>query len=64
MKTQENFLDYIKDVNDIILPLEMLDNGLSQIQTQIEQAELIIPVVGGFSAGKSTLINSVTYPKG
>lgn len=58
MKTQEIFLDYIKDVNDIILPLEILDNGLSQIQTQIEQAELIIPVVGGFSAGKSTLINS------
>ncbi|WP_272582924.1 dynamin family protein [Providencia sp. PROV261] len=58
MKTQDKFLNYIQEVNNLILPLDISDNGLSQIQTQIEQAELIIPVVGGFSAGKSTLINS------
>lgn len=58
MKAKKNFLEYIKEVKNIITPLEIPDNGLSDIQSQIEHAELIVPVVGGFSAGKSTLINS------
>jgi len=58
MKAKKNFLEYIKKVKNIITPLEIPDNGLSDIQSQIEYAELIVPVVGGFSAGKSTLINS------
>ncbi|MBM7064525.1 dynamin family protein [Neisseria elongata] len=58
MKAKKNFLEYIKEVKNIITPLEIPDNGLSDIQSQIEYAELIVPVVGGFSAGKSTLINS------
>ncbi|NOL51981.1 dynamin family protein [Pelistega suis] len=58
MNTQKQFLDYIKSVQNIIAPLEISDNKLSHIAHNIEQAELIVPVVGGFSAGKSTLINS------
>lgn len=58
MNTQKQFLDYIKSVQNIIAPLDISDNKLSQIAQNIEQAELIVPVVGGFSAGKSTLINS------
>lgn len=58
MKAKKDFLEYIKEVKNIITPLEIPDNGLSDIQSQIEHAELIVPVVGGFSAGKSTLINS------
>lgn len=58
MKAKKDFLEYINEVKNIITPLEIPDNGLSDIQSQIEHAELIAPVVGGFSAGKSTLINS------
>lgn len=58
MKAKKDFLEYIKEVKNIISPLEIPDNGLSDIQGQIEHVELIVPVVGGFSAGKSTLINS------
>ena len=46
MKAKKNFLEYIKKVKNIITPLEIPDNGLSDIQSQIEYAELIVPVVG------------------
>lgn len=58
MKARQNFLKYIREANNILSPLDIPDNGLSQLKKDIEQAELIVPVVGGFSAGKSTLINS------
>lgn len=58
MQTRSHFLNYINEVQNIIAPLGISDNKLSSFKQQIETAELIVPVVGGFSAGKSTLINS------
>ena len=58
MNSKQQFLDYIGEVKNIISPLEISDNKLSEIQGNITGAELIVPVVGGFSAGKSTLLNS------
>lgn len=58
MNSKKQFLDYIGEVKNIISPLEISDNKLSEIQGNITDAELIVPVVGGFSAGKSTLLNS------
>ena len=58
LQVQKKFIEYIREVNRIIKPLDVSNNGVDNIQTSIEQAELIVPVVGGFSAGKSTLINS------
>lgn len=58
MNSKKQFLDYIGEVKNIISPLEISDNKLSEIQRNITDAELIVPVVGGFSAGKSTLLNS------
>ncbi|UTG73529.1 dynamin family protein [Neisseria subflava] len=58
MNSKKQFLDYIGEVKNIISPLEISDNKLSEIQGNIMGAELIVPVVGGFSAGKSTLLNS------
>ncbi|HHX2510195.1 TPA: dynamin family protein [Neisseria subflava] len=58
MNSKKQFLDYIGEVKNIISPLEISDNKLSEIQGSITDAELIVPVVGGFSAGKSTLLNS------
>lgn len=58
MQTRQNFLNYIEAAQTAIRPVDIPENGLSQLHTAIEEAELIIPVVGGFSAGKSSLINS------
>lgn len=58
MQTRENFLNYINEACQIIQPLSIPDSDLLKQKEQIESAELIVPVVGGFSAGKSTLINS------
>lgn len=55
---QEQFLHYLDNVREQTAQVELADNGLTELTQRIEQAELIVPVVGGFSAGKSTLINS------
>ena len=56
--TQEQFLSYLDQVKEKVGSIDIADNGLTGLAQRIEQAELIVPVVGGFSAGKSTLINS------
>ena len=58
ISNQEQFLSYLDQVKQIARSVELADNGLTELTKRIEQAELIVPVVGGFSAGKSTLINS------
>lgn len=58
MRKQEQFLDYLGVISKIIMPLNISDSGLSDLEQQIKTTELIIPVAGNFSAGKSSLINS------
>lgn len=60
-KTRSHFFNYIKEVRSIITPLGINDSTLDRLWSQIENTELIVPVVGGFSAGKSTLINSFLH---
>lgn len=58
MRIQAQFLDYIQSASQIIAPLNLDTSQLSAMRSRIETTELIVPVVGGFSTGKSTLINS------
>lgn len=58
MQTKQHFLDYISQVKPILQNVSLGIEDLTHIEQNIAQAELIIPVVGGFSAGKSTLINA------
>ena len=58
ISNQEKFLSYLDQVKQLTTSIELADNGLENLTQRIELAELIVPVVGGFSAGKSTLINS------
>lgn len=58
MQAKHDLLNYIEKVKSIISPVNISDDNLEQYIEYINQAELIVPVVGGFSAGKSTLINS------
>lgn len=60
MKIKQQFSDYLQKVKQTLSSLE-LNNELdkaSNVSQKIQQGELIVPVVGGFSSGKSTLINS------
>ena len=56
--TREQFINYLEQVKSVTTSVQLADNSLAALIHNIKQAELIVPVVGGFSAGKSTLINS------
>jgi hypothetical protein len=56
LKTKKHYLTYISEVKNLLDSI--IDTKLSNLKEEIISSELLIPVVGGFSAGKSTLINS------
>ena len=64
LQTQQTFLDYL-DAVQAELGRAGSEGGLQEniqaierLKQELAAAELIVPVVGAFSAGKSTLINS------
>lgn len=58
LNIQKQYKDYLKDVIALLRAIE-IDVSIQQRWIEsIRDTELIVPVVGGFSAGKSTLINS------
>lgn len=58
MKNKLAYLNYIYDSKKIMESIGVATDSLSEMEYKIENIELVIPVVGGFSAGKSSLINS------
>ncbi len=59
LKIKQKYINYIEDVNLLLKDTNFKSKDkIDNYKFAIEQCELIIPVVGGFSAGKSTLINS------
>lgn len=56
--TQKNFLDDISAIKEAILKANLETSGLDKLHDDISNMELLIPVVGEFSAGKSSLLNS------
>ncbi|HHV6977169.1 TPA: dynamin family protein, partial [Haemophilus influenzae] len=66
---KENLLNYIQQAKEIIEPLSLNNETkeeeiavLDKYSDDINHLEMIIPIVGGFSAGKSTLINYFLDP--
>lgn len=57
MKIKEKLLNYIEQSQQVLEPLSINNNAID-LKDKLERCELIVPVVGGFSAGKSSLINS------
>ncbi len=57
LQIQKKFISYLKEVSRKIADLSIDKLNTNNLLEQIKQTELIVPVVGGFSAGKSTLIN-------
>lgn len=63
LNTQKNYIDYLNVVENELKKTQFSDeiiNGfnLREIKNTIKDCELLVPVIGAFSAGKSTLINS------
>lgn len=52
------YLDYLYNVKNILKDSDISLNKIEIYEKAIENYELIIPIIGSFSAGKSTLINS------
>lgn len=62
LNVQEKYITYMcdmkKEVDKLDLSSENKENfGIERLQVQLRETELLIPVVGVFSAGKSTLLN-------
>lgn len=58
LKSKILYLDLVTKVNQIAKQTGTSSENVESMQKSIEQLELLIPVVGEFSAGKSTLLNS------
>ena len=56
LQTQQNFVDYLVQL-DSLAQKARLDKDKSKLLASIKERELLIPVVGGFSAGKSSALN-------
>ncbi|WP_162984146.1 dynamin family protein [Helicobacter felis] len=59
MLVRQNYLRFLESVKSLeIACLQGLQSDVQALQTEIERQELLIPVIGGFSAGKSSLLNA------
>lgn len=57
MKIKQQYLKYLETLKGELADIK-IDNHIDDLTYALEHTELVIPVIGGFSAGKSTLINS------
>lgn len=57
LQTQQNFVDYLGQL-DSLAKKARLDKDKANLIDSIKDRELLVPVVGGFSAGKSTALNA------
>lgn len=58
LRTQKLYCDYLKDVESLIGGVELSNKRVSGLHDSIADAQLLVPVIGAFSAGKSYLLNS------
>lgn len=57
LNTQKRFVEYLEQV-DTLVKKAKLDKSKAKLIASIKERELLVPVVGGFSAGKSTALNA------
>lgn len=58
LSTQKLYCDYLKDIEKLAEKVGVSNDRLGSLRSAVAGAELLVPVIGAFSAGKSTLINS------
>ena len=57
LATQKEFLEYLEQV-DTLAQKAKIEKSKANLIASIKERELLVPVVGGFSAGKSTALNA------
>ncbi len=57
LRTQTNFVKFLEQVLEVLKEVEIDKTECSTLLASIQKQQLVIPVVGNFSAGKSTLLN-------
>ncbi len=59
LRTQTNFVKFLEQVLKVLKEVEIDKTECSTLLESIQKQQLVIPIVGNFSAGKSTLLNRV-----
>ncbi len=57
LRTQTDFVEFLEQVLEVLKEVEIDKKECSILLESIQKQQLVIPVVGNFSAGKSTLLN-------
>lgn len=57
LRTQTDFVEFLEQVLEVLKEVEIDKTECSILLTSVQKQQLVIPVVGNFSAGKSTLLN-------
>ncbi|RVZ34390.1 GTPase [Helicobacter pylori] len=57
LRSQTNFVEFLEQVLEVLKEVEIDKTECSTLLASIQKQQLVIPVVGNFSAGKSTLLN-------
>ncbi|GAA8762557.1 GTPase [Helicobacter pylori] len=57
LRTQTNFVKFLEQVLEVLKEVEIDKTECSILLESIQKQQFVIPVVGNFSAGKSTLLN-------
>ncbi|GHP95603.1 GTPase [Helicobacter pylori] len=57
LRAQTNFVKFLEQILEVLKEVEIDKTECSTLLASIQKQQLVIPVVGNFSAGKSTLLN-------
>ncbi|MGL2660178.1 dynamin family protein [Helicobacter pylori] len=57
LRAQTNFVEFLEHVLEVLKEVEIDKTECSTLLASVQKQQLVIPVVGNFSAGKSTLLN-------
>jgi hypothetical protein len=58
IKIQKNYLNYLEQINKELTKVNIDYEHIKILNSTIQNTELLLPIIGAFSAGKSSLINS------
>jgi GTP-binding protein EngB required for normal cell division len=58
MKTKNTYQHYLREAERVLESAAIRSEALHSLDVELETAELLVPVVGSFSAGKSSMLNS------
>ncbi len=59
LRAQTNFVKFLEQVLEVLKEVEIDKTECSTLLESIQKQQLVIPIVGNFSAWKSTLLNRV-----